>query len=398
MTPPAGVMAATRPGFVRLTASDRPGVAQPVPERDVPDQPWGRILLAGLVLFLVLMACWEAYWRAYGARPAYRNSNGQWAIERRRIDHGEGDALVLSGASRVLFDVQLPVWRQVAGEAPIQLAMEGTSPLPMLDDLAADPNFTGRLLVGVAPDVFFSGFEYRGEVVHYTAKQSPSQRIGTWLSMHVLEPTFAFYDPDFALATVVRRQPWPLRPGMPRITRVRKLAESDLDRNTHMWPKVANDPQYRALARSIWAEDFGKPPPGMDTPKAFKETVDKQIARAKKAIDTLRARGVKVLFVRMPSSGEYYAYEQKYFPRAQTWDRLLRETNTPGLHFEDYPQLQGYELPEWSHASAPEARRMTAQLAPLVEVAFLNGVAPILPAGAGPAANAPAVPAGAAGK
>ena len=45
-----------RPGFVRLTAADRPGVAQPVPERDIPPQPWGRILLGALVLFLLLMA------------------------------------------------------------------------------------------------------------------------------------------------------------------------------------------------------------------------------------------------------------------------------------------------------------------------------------------------------
>jgi hypothetical protein len=234
--------------------------------------------------------------------------------------------------------------------------------------------------------VFFSGFEYRGDVVKYAQKQGPSQRSGTWLSMHALEPVFAFYEPDFALATVVRRQPWPLRPGMEPHTRVRKLADSDFDRNTHMWDKVADDPAYRALARAIWAADFGKPPPGMDTPATFKKTVDAQIVRAKKAIDTLRARGVRVLFVRMPSSGEYYKYEQAYFPRAATWDRLLRETGTPGLHFEDYPQLQGYELPEWSHASAPEARRMTLQLAPLVEAAFLNGAGPVSPAPTTPAA------------
>jgi hypothetical protein len=371
----------TRPGFAaRKTAADRPGVAQPVPERDVPVRPWGPMLAGALILFVVLLAFWEAYWRDYGAHPTYRNSPGQWAIQRRRIDHGEGNALVLTGASRVLFDVQLPEWERTTGERPIQLAMEGTSPLPMLDDLAADPAFTGRLLVGVAPDVFFSGFEYRGEVVKYTQKQGPSQRSGTWLSMHLLEPVLAFYEPDFALATVVRRQAWPLRPGIEKRTRVRKLADSDFDRNTHMWDKVANDPAYRRLARSIWAEDFGAAPPGMDTPASFEKTVAAQISRAKKAIDTLRARGVRVLFVRMPSSGEYYAYEQRYFPRATTWERLLRETGTPGIHFEDYPQLQGYELPEWSHASAAEARRMTVQLAPLVDAAFLNGASSALPA------------------
>ena len=359
-----------RRGFVRLTASDRPGVAQPVPERDIPPQPWGVVSLGALLLFVLLLGAWEWHWREFGARPAYRNSYGLWAEQRRRIDQGEGDATVLVGASRVLFGVQLPVWERLAGERPIQLAMEGTSPVPMMEDLARDPNFTGRLLVGVAPDVFFSGFSYRGEVVPYFHKQGPSQRSGHWLSKHLVEPWAAFYDPDFAMAPVVRRLDWPLRPGMQAGTRVRKLAESDYDRNTHMWPKVWEDPAYQALARRIWAEDFGKPPPGMDTPAAFNAKVDEQIAKAKAAVDALRARGVAVVFVRMPSDGEYYAYEERYLPRQQTWDRLLARTGAPGIHFMDHPQLQGFVLPEWSHLSAPEASRFTEQLVPLVEAQF----------------------------
>src|SRR5688572_1467131 len=160
-----------RPGFVRLTASDRPGVAQPVPERDIPPQPWGRILAGAFVLFLLLMVGWELYWRDYGAEPGYRNSNGAWAEQRRRIDAGEGDKTVLIGSSRTLFDVQLPVWERLAGERPIQLALEGTSPVPVLEDLAQDPNFTGRLVVGVTPGLFFSGFAYRGEVIEHFHKQ-----------------------------------------------------------------------------------------------------------------------------------------------------------------------------------------------------------------------------------
>lgn len=369
-----------RPGFVRLTASDRPGVAQPVPERDIPMQPWGRVFVVALVLFLLLMAGWEAYWRNFGVQPGYRNSNGQWAQQRRRIDNGEGGKTVLLGASRVLFDVQLPVWEQITGERPIQLAMEGTSPVPMLEDLAADPDFTGRLLVGVAPDIFFSGFAYRGEVVPYYHKQGPSQRSGNWLSMLLLEPYFAFYDHDFALDVVVQRQDWPQRPGRPTSMRVRKLSMAEADRNTHMWSKVANDPDYRDLCRAIWAQDFAGPLPGMEKPADKRKLIDGEIAKAVAAIRTLRSRGVQVVFVRPPSSGEYYAFEQKYLPRAETWDLLLQRTGAPGVHFEDHPQLQGYHMPEWSHMSASEANRYTAELAPLVEAEFNRLERPVIAA------------------
>ena len=355
---------------IRQTAADRPGVAQPVPVRDIPAQPWRGILVGAALMSALLVAGWEMYWRAFGVTPGYRNSDGQWLVQRRRIDAGEGASTVLIGASRILFDSSLPVWEKVTGKRPIQLALEGTSPLPIMENLAEDANFTGRLLVDVSPDVFFSGFKYRSSVLPYLRDQTPSQRIGDWLSMTFLEPYLAFYDPDYALATVVRRQDWPLRPGMGQHTMVRKLAVTDYDRNTHMWDKVVHDPEYRALARSIWAEDFSEPLPEMETPEKAQKAIDGEIATAVAAIAKLRAHGVRVVFLRPPSGGEYYAFEHKYLPRANTWDLLLERTGAPGVYFEDYPELQGYELPEWSHMSPPEAERYTANYIPIVEREF----------------------------
>jgi hypothetical protein len=120
--------------------------------------------------------------------------------------------------------------------------------------------------------------------------------------------------------------------------------------------------------RSIWLEHLGgPPPPTMNTPRKLQAVIDAQIDRATAAVATLRARGVQVLFLRPPSIGPYYAFEQKVFPRARTWDVLLRRTGAPGIHFEDYPQLQGYDQPEWSHLSASEAQRFTAELAAIVQ-------------------------------
>lgn len=354
-----------------MTASDRPGVAQPVPERHIPDRPWNRIWVLALVLFAVLMTGWELYWRNYGAEPAYANSSGSWSAQRRRIDEGEGNKLVLIGSSRVLFDTQLHVWEKLTGERPIQLALEGTSSVPVLEDLADEPKFTGRLMIGVAPELFFSGFAMRGQLIADFHRQGPGQQVGQWLSQKFIEPYFAYYDPDFALGTVLKRQDWPLRPGTHPFMPVRKLSVSDADRNTHMWAKVENDTEYRNMARGIWTQFMNfPPPPNMDTPEKFKAVIDKQVQRAKVAVDKLRARGVRVVFVRMPSAGDYYNYELKVFPRTITWAPLLQVTGAAGIHFEDYPQLQGFNFPEWSHLSAGDALKFTAQLAPLVEKAL----------------------------
>ncbi len=362
--------------YARQTAADRPGVAQPVPVRPVPEQSWGRILLGAVVLLALLIGGWEEYWRTYGVRPSIANTFGLWAIQRRRIDAGEGDATVLAGGSRLYFDMQLPVWERLDGRRPIQLSFEGTSPLKAVEDLAADPKFTGRLVIAVEPDLFFSGYEYRAGAIRYARKESPSQRIGQWLSMHFIEPYFAFDDPDYALRTVLARQPWPKRPGGAWFMNVRKLSETEADRNTYLWSKLETDTQYRAMARSIWAQDF-TPSAGDPTPEQARKTENEQIERMAKAVATLRARGVKLLFVRMPSAGEYLAYENREFPRARAWVGLLAATGAPGIYFEDYPQLQGYYLPEWSHMTRAEGERFTAALYGIIARDFWGGaVAP----------------------
>jgi hypothetical protein len=355
--------------YARQTAADRPGVAQPVPVRPVPEQPWGRILLGVVVLVVLLVGAWEWYWRDFGVRPSISNTFGLWAIQRRRIDAGEGDATALVGGSRLYFDIQLPVWERLDGRRPIQLSFEGTSPLVAVEDLAADPNFTGHLVIAVEPDLFFSGYEFRAGAGRYTKKESPSQRIGQWLSMRFIEPFLAFDDPDYALQTVLARQPWPERPGRDWPTRVRKLAQHEADRNSYLWSKVADDAQYRDLIRRIWAEGF-QPSDDDPPPQEARRIEKEQIERMARAVARLRARGVKVLFVRMPSDGPYLAYENREYPRARSWDALLTATGAPGIHFEDYPQLQGYYLPEWSHTTRAEGERLTAALYGIIQGKF----------------------------
>jgi hypothetical protein len=343
---------------------DDPRVAPGPLERPLPGRPLGGAAWAGVLLFLLGLLAWEMYWRDFGFSPGFRNSDGLWSQQRRRIDAGEGDATVIVGSSRVLFDVQLDVWERRWGERPIQLALEGTSPLAFLEDLAADPDFTGRVLVGVTPPLFFSDFKRRVSALTYYRNESPSQRAGQWLSMRLLEPHLAYYDPDTALFTVLQRQAWPARGGKPAPMEVRKLMVTGPDRASHMWDKVENDPEYRALTQRIWTALLSRPPP---PPEVGQQVMAAQFERAIAAVAKLRARGVDVLFVRAPSAGLWAEVESKAFPRERTWEPLLQRTGAPGVHFEDHAELRGLELPEWSHLSHRDAIRYTEGLLDVLE-------------------------------
>jgi len=125
--------------------------------------------------------------------------------------------------------------------------------------------------------------------------------------------------------------------------------------------KVENDEAYAALARHIWADEW-IPSDDDPTPAEIAKTADEQIERMAKAVAKLQARHVRVVFLRAPSNGEYLAEEDRVYPRAATWDKLIAATGATGIHFKDYPQLQGLRLPEWSHLAYADSRRYTASV------------------------------------
>ncbi len=336
-------------------------------DRALPQKSQGVAALIGLAVMIAMMSGWEAYWRSEGSVPSYRNDEGLWSIQRRRIDNGEGDKTVISGSSRMLFNTQLDVWETETGERPIQLALEGTSPVSLLEDLADDPDFTGTLVVGVAPGLFFSGFEYRGSAFKRYKTESPTQWLGQQISM-LVEPYLAFYHFDYSLFTVIKRQAFPEREGYDFEMDVRRLATYGKDRNARMWAKVENDPDFAELAKEIWADGFV--PIEERDEEWLKNSLDKrnkQIERAVTATKKLQDKGVEVIFVRSPAEGHYAISEPMYNPRAETWDVLIERTDALGIHWMDHEELQGYWLPEWSHMSGSEADRFTKALVQVID-------------------------------
>lgn len=330
-------------------------------DRPLPTNSLGIAALAGLLVATALLGAWELNWRELGVEKSYRNSDGLWVIERRRINQGEGHKTVIVGSSRTQFGLQLDVWEQESGERPIQLAMVGTSPLRAMESLAEDTDFTGQLIVGVAPDLFFSGLELYGGGFTLFENESPAQWLGQRISM-LLEPHLAFYDVDYALIPLLRRQPLPPRPGIFDPLEVRKLDIMSRDRNIRMWEKVENDLDYRTQAQNIWAQYLPIAVERQEQLETQQASYSTQIERAVAATRALEARGVDVTFVRWPSSERYLASERLYFPRSVAWDVLIEKTGALGIHWQEHDELQGYELPEWSHLSASEADRFTAAL------------------------------------
>lgn len=335
--------------------------------RPLPSKSLGFAAWIGAIVMVVLMSGWEMYWRSEGSVPSYRNSEGLWAIQRRRIDNGEGDKTVIAGSSRAYFNMQLDVWERESGERPIQLALEGTSPVKLMEGLAEDEDFTGTLLVGVAPGPFFGGGGYRAKAFQRYEQESPSQWLGQQISMFV-EPYLAFYHHDYSLFTVINRQDLKNREGVEFEPDVRRLATYGKDRAARLYWKVEQDAEYARIAQDIWAAGFvpieDKEEEELDE---FYEKRSEIIERAVEATNALQERGIEVIFFQSPAEGHYAISEPMYHPREETWDVLIEKTGAMGLHWQDHEEMQGYWLPEWSHMSGSEADRFTRALHQLIQ-------------------------------
>lgn len=358
------------PSGLRLTAADRPGMAQPVPERDIPDQPWRVMALAAMVLLLLFTSLWEWKMRTLELVPGdLGESYDRWAALRRQVDKRNVPVAIV-GDSRILFDSDLDRATQLIGVRPLQLAIAGGSGLPILEDLAGDPRFKGLAIVGMAETAYFD-LQLTGarpqKAIALSRWESPSKR-GSFFLQRMLSHGLVMLDDDYELSTLVFRLDHGWRPGVIDMRNaIWKAQETGADGQTWLWRRLEHDRRLSGHMHNVWLHFFPSQP--LDG-----RAVDAVMVRTKAAVDKIRARGGDVVFVRPPSAPELRAIEDKHAPRARVWDAILAYTRSNGVHIDDLPAVQNLTLPEGSHLSRACATVFTD--------AYLRGLAgktPLLP-------------------
>jgi hypothetical protein len=335
------------PSGLRLTAADRPGIAQPVPERDIPDQPWRAIALIVMVLVILLTSAWEWKMRTLELIPGDLGASlDRWAELRREVDKRDVPVAII-GDSRILFDTDLDRTVQLTSVRPLQLAIIGSSGLPILENLADDPHFKGLAIVGMAERAYFDtqfAAVRPQQALELSRWESPSKR-GSFLIQRVISHGLAMLDDDYRLSTLVFRLDRDWRPGVKGpYDEPWKAQETAAGGQSWIWRRLEHDQGMIEHTRNVWHQLF-LPDPLDD------ETIQALFVRTKIAVDKIRARGGDVVFVRPPSSPELRAAEDKHLPKAKGWDALLAYTRTNGIHIDDLPDAQNLTLPEESHLS-----------------------------------------------
>lgn len=342
-------------------------------ERPIPPIQWRGIAVVVALVTIGTTLAWEFYARSLGYAPTINDNDDLWAITRRKV---EPESIVIIGDSRGWFDVDLDEFEKGLGKRAIQLAAPGSTTWPVLEDLAKDETFHGTVICSFVPMLFFAPpssppMERAEKIVKRFYSQTLSQRAGEYLGIW-LEEHVAFLKPDdLSLEGLLNQLPIPNRPGA-RVppTFPPYFQREDRERRARMWEKCAEPGSELAKRiQQIWIPLFTPPPPPAFIPKdifmaKMKEGIEKRFAEVTAAVDKIRRRGGKIVFVRFPNSGGLKELEDKIMPRQQSWDPLLQMTHAPGIYYSDFPELSGFDCPEWSHLTAGDSVEFSKRLVP----------------------------------
>jgi hypothetical protein len=347
-------------------------------ERPIPRLPWrGLTVIVVLVVFAAATA-WEIYVRSIGYTPTLNDTEDLWVQVRRRVNP---ESVVIVGDSRPVFDLDLDELERGLGKRPVQLALPGSCAYPVLAELANDEQFHGTVICSIVPGMFFAPggplVETSEKAVARHRKQTLAQRASHRLGMFLEEHIAFLKQEDLTLDMLLKQLPIPNRsnaqvpPTFPPY-----FQTVDRERRARMIERCAQPGSELAKRiQQIWLPLFTPPPPPTYVPReVFMENMGKAIdARFRdtaKAVEKLRARGGKIVFVRFPNGGELKALEDRLNPRARDWERLLKDTNAPGIYWEDFPELTSFTCPEWSHLSAGDSVEFSKRLVPHLRTAL----------------------------
>jgi hypothetical protein len=334
----------------------------------LPALKWRKIIVALALLVTGFFFIWNAVWMSYGYRIQPRDDAALWIYQRQRVSSAGKDAIVLTGSSRIRAGIDLNEIRRITGKAPFQLAVGSGSPMPVLENLAADESFNGTVIAEVT--------EY---LLYPDLRDSTTDR---WLAEYERDkqnPDYLFPLKNRAKSLIIHPEIGNTVPEMLENVYTGKFFDADFLRKVSFGAPPKNNferswqgyhdhlspaqiEQRRQISTVTIREAVEKAPPD---PAKFAELV----RRIKSYVERIKSRGGKVVFVSFPMGEEVRELNERFFPKNEFWDVIAEESFADTVYYPDYPQLASIETMDGTHLSGGNATRFTDELLKIIEPA-----------------------------
>ncbi len=297
----------------------------------------------------------EWFLRSRGHLRSVTDGKNLWSMEMSMVVANEAD-LAIAGDSRMALDFQSDHFELLTGKRVANLSIDGSSPLPVIDFIANETDFSGVVLVNLdEASILFEGgadkarswTEWHTSYGTGAARYNP--RLNTMIQAYLQSRLVMFSancgwriverinDPIY-LETKAHRSKRAFYREMLIEEQLHELKQNRMAKDTTWMTVATND------LDGIW-------------------TV--RTARLKSAQEAIRSRGGQLVFIRLPTTGELGELFDRLYPRDQFWNALGPMTGAETIHFQDHPAMSEFDCPDGSHLNYDDALHLTGYLATL---------------------------------
>ena len=314
---------------------------------------WRATWLFAILLGAGLVCGWELFLRTAGYQALLPDNELLWAYNRGKVRNGD---VILVGASRIQSALNPSLLEQGLKRPVYMLAIPGTSAIPVVEEILASGFSNGLVIFDYIPRLLFDPDGQRAE------------RVAPYLSaLRKLKSPARQVEAELVLAThenlVFRRQA--LAPQ--QVTRAQLkgsgliLPHYEMGRDRFRKMDFSRLDQVEEAERLFRRIAAASPRPDSDSLRILNDRFTRIQERAEQ-------QGVRLLLVKLPTSGKIRAFESKLYPRDQYWEHFAARTNA--IHFEDYPSLRSIEPPDGSHLGREQAQQFTEAFVEVVKRSF----------------------------
>lgn len=301
-----------------------------------------------------------------GFAPTVDDTKDRWLNERKRATALGSKAMVIVGASRVQLGFDIKTLRKETAMEPVQLAIDGSSYVPILSGLARDPTISGTIIVDLMPGPISFDVGPLGASQHYQADYEVLAGTGfqwptyltfeNWLSEKMKNNLANYANGARPWDSMLKRVLNPSAIPQYLVTfsdRSRQADYSQVAMPEFYLNRVlrhignpaeipSNQPSQDLMRQLVQYIGHMKPSAGM-------RQSEQGLNALQSAVSVIQARGGRVYFVAMPTSGLVLAADKNRFPRELYWDKVVASTTAKTIHWQDYADMAGFECPDGSH-------------------------------------------------
>ena len=329
------------------------------PADRAPSLNWRRAWIGALAVAVTAIGLAEMTWRAQGHLPSVVDDPLLWVYHRYHVGSDSRQIVVL-GASRVQLDLATQTFHEHFPENPVSvLAVDGKFPIAALRDLAQDERFRGTIVCDITMRGFAAGqWEGQQEYVANYYRIGPSQLIEAFLKSQ-LQSHFVVLNPSVSLLRIwqLQQQNGQLPSPMYIVTNPDRSRSGDFTKVRFDLFRYRRNRAQRLLRST-------RPP--------FDSWIG-DVREVGQFVERIQARGGKVVFLRMPTTGDRWRVFERIVPKNMFWDEISAATGATTIHFRDVPSMTHFVCPDGSHLDFRDAPAFTlALLEELVQRGILS--------------------------